>query len=230
MSGIIESCSHTNEIVDERSGDIICQDCGLVIDVYYFNERFVENENRDIPQNASSYLYEVIDRLHVPESVLPFVYRKINEGSANERKKPKELFLAKCLYKTLCEINIPFSVKDISAVTGLSQVKLCSNGENTDPNQSHLVSVDNSSITVINKEDILERACAKLELNYKTYTLIKETLDSKNNGFNPSTVISAYIYLFCKKNKIKISLKKISNVTGISCMSIQRFIKKNDLS
>ena len=138
-------------------------------------------------------------------------------------KKENETFLAKCLYKTLCELDIPFSVKDISAVTGIQHSKISSREKND-------LNINKSSVTIINKEDLLERACVKLELDYKTYTLIKETVDNKNNGFNPSTVISAYIYIFCKKNKVKISLKKISDVTGISCMSIQRFIKKNDLS
>jgi len=48
-----------------------------------------------------------------------------------------------------------------------------------------------------------------------------------NNGFNPSTVISALIYIYCKEKKIKILMKDISNITGISCMSIKRYIKKN---
>ena len=70
----------------------------------------------------------------------------------------------------------------------------------------------------------------KLNLNFKQFTLIKESIKDSNNGFNPSTIISAHIYRFCRLNKLNITLKQISCITGISCMSIQRHMKKNELS
>ncbi|MDP2794752.1 MAG: hypothetical protein Q8O25_11865 [Sulfurisoma sp.] len=223
MSRVIDSCSHTNEIIDARCGAIVCTECGLVIDAYYESDR-CENKyipTYNLPESAVNYIYEMIERLNIPSGILTFIFKKIKEK--RDGGKINETFLARCLYTTLCELGIPFSIKDICSVTGVNSSKISIERKTEEKTTS-------SSVVIINKEDILERACSKLSINYKNYTLIKESIVNKNNGFNPSTVISAYIYVFCKKNKIKISLKQISDVTGISCMSITRFIKKNDIS
>jgi transcription initiation factor TFIIIB Brf1 subunit/transcription initiation factor TFIIB len=218
MSSYINSCSHANELIDVRGGCIVCQECGLVIAEYYENTYCVNKEINELDGKCSNYIYEVIERLNLPSSIFSYILQKINEKK--DGKKITETLMAHCIYITLCELGIPFSLNDISGVTGINQSKISKEKKKE----------SSSNIVIINTEDILERACSKLHLNYKQYTLIKESMIKINNGFNPSTIIAANINVFCKKNNLDISIKQISSVVGVSCMSIKRYMKKNDIS
>ncbi len=215
MFGILNSCDHKYEVIDQRQGDIVCYDCGLVIDKYYIVECDKEEENNDISTFGKNFVFEMLSRLNVPKSYSSHVFKKISESKAN---KNSESFLSSIIYNTLIELNIPFTIKDIVGVTGISAKKIYKEEKKKKTNKN---------VVVIDCSDILERACSKLNLSYKDYTLIKEEISKSNTGFNPSTVISAHIYLYCKGKNVKILMKEISSITGISCMSIKRYIKKN---
>jgi transcription initiation factor TFIIIB Brf1 subunit/transcription initiation factor TFIIB len=126
--------------------------------------------------------------------------------------------LSGIIYKTLIELKIPFTLNDISGVTGINKKKIFKDEKKKE---------ELKNIVIIDSSEILERVCSKLNLTFSDYTLIKENIKKSNNGFNPSTVISAHIYMYCKDKKIKILMKDICDITGISCMSIKRYIKKN---
>jgi transcription initiation factor TFIIIB Brf1 subunit/transcription initiation factor TFIIB len=131
--------------------------------------------------------------------------------------------LTKCLYKATAKLGLPVTARDLCAVSGFSSKKILNEWiTNSSP--------VNSSIICISIDDILEKLCGKLEISFKDFTLIKKSIGVRYSGFNPATVASAYIYLYCRKNFKKISLKNICLISGISCMSVHRFIKKNDLS
>ena len=215
MSGIINSCSHEHEVINQREGDIICSDCGLVMDTYYIEEFEKNDINENISSFVNNFVFEMLERLNVPKSFSSYIFKNISNSKIN---KQSESFLSGIIYNTLIERKIPFTMKDISGVTGISSKKIF---------KEEKKNKDVKNIVIIDWSEILERACSKLNLNYKDYTLIKEEIKNKNNGFNPSTVISAHIYLYCKKHSIKLLMKDISSVTGISCMSIKRYIKKN---
>jgi len=81
MSGIIDSCSHIYEIIDQREGNIICQECGLVIDRYFAygfeRERvnIVQFENVTIFEK--DFVLETLERLNLPESFSSFIFKNI---------------------------------------------------------------------------------------------------------------------------------------------------------
>jgi transcription initiation factor TFIIIB Brf1 subunit/transcription initiation factor TFIIB len=218
MSSIIESCSHENQLIDYRGGFVVCGECGVVIDnVFesYLRERddvFCELSGRE-----TDFVKEMIERLNLPNSIFSHIAKKILEKK--DGKNVSESVMAHCLYITLADLGIPFTVNDVSSITGINHSKISKDKK-----------CKNSSVVIIKTENILERACSKLNLNFKQFTLIKESIKDSNNGFNPSTIISAHIYRFCRTNKLNITLKQISSITGISCMSIQRYMKKNELS
>lgn len=215
MSGIINSCDHIYEIINQRDGDIVCFDCGLVIDKYYLTENEKVQKNQNVSSAVSDFVFEMLERLNVPKSYSSYVFKNILNSKTN---KKTESFLSGIIYNTLVELKIPFTAKDISGVSGISTKKIFKEDKKNN---------DKKNIVIIDCNEILERACYKLNLNYKDYTVIKEEINKSNNGFNPSTIISAHIYLYCKEKNIKILMKDISSVTGISCMSIKRYIKKN---
>ncbi len=225
MSDIIDSCPHTDEIIDAREGNYICLSCGLCKDAYFeqpeINTEYSElgsNGSNDIGYENICYIKEILSRLNVPLYISDFISKAINENKGN-RKITKPM-ISHYTYITLSEMGIPFSIKDICGVTGTPQ-KIISK------EQSKMVE---SSVIIIETDDLLWRYCSKLGIRHQFYTVIKEMIPKVLEGYNPSTIVSAYIYIFCRRNKIKLTIKQISTVTGISCMSIQRFIKKNELS
>lgn len=220
MSNIIDSCPHTDEIIDVREGTYICLNCGLCKDTYFEQPKikYDYKESYNIGYENICYIKEVLSRLNVPIYICDFISRSVIENSHN--RKITRPMISHHIYITLSRMGIPFSIKDICSVTGTTQ-KLISK------EQSKTVE---SSIIIIETDDLLWRYCSKLDIKHQFYTVIKEMIPKMSEGYNPSTIVSAYIYIFCRRNKIKLTIKQISTVTGISCMSIQRFIKKNELS
>lgn len=77
---------------------------------------------------------------------------------------------------------------------------------------------------------LLEKYCKLLDLSFQDYTLIKEQIQNKPlSGHPPLTVIGYYIFVHCKTNKIKQSMKNICSTLGISTISLQRY-RKYELS
>lgn len=206
MSGST-TCGHLNHVIDEHEGSIVCIDCGLVMSDQIFLEDKKKNEQNDIDDKYK--FKEILTRLNMSDD---FIHGLDIQKKTNISKIASNLYL---------NINKSSSVslKEISSVTGVCEKQL---------NQK-----TKGHVTVLDKEKLLDKYCAQLNISFKNYTVIKETLNKlKISGHNPLTVIASCIYLFCKKNKIKVSMRNISQTVGISCISIQRYLKtiKNELS
>lgn len=199
-----KTCGHLNEIIDEHEGSIVCLDCGLVIS----NQIFISETQKSIPEKNDHYK-EFLSRLNMSDEFV---------SGIKEQKKETISNIASNLYLNINKTS-SISLKEISSVTGVCEKQL---------NQK-----TKGCVTVIDKEKMLDKYCRLLEINYKNYTVIKEMLNKiKISGHNPLTIVASCIYIFCKKHNFKISMKHISKTVGISCISIQRFLKsnKNELS
>lgn len=220
MSSIIDNCFHKNEIITECG--YVCSDCGLCKDSLFEKpleiSQQIYQENNPLSSEITNLIKESLERLNLPAYLYKFVVKSIQKN--DKSLKLTKASVAHHLYTTLSEFNTPFTLKKICGVTGTPKNKI---------SKEQKKSVK-SSIIFIKTEDLLERYCCQLSINFKKFTLIKEKIPQIDAGYNPSTIVSAYIYLFCKADKVKLTLKQISFVTGISCMSIQRYIKKNELS
>ena len=225
MSFTIDNCPHKNELSDTHDGFIVCSDCGLVLDNIYdsskqinFSSSISEIGNINLKKDSIDFVFEIMERLQVPQNYAFEVFDMIEKCS--EHVLLTESFITHCIYTTLQKIGVPFSLTDITSVTGLNSKKFLKERKKN----------DSSSIIIIESIDILERLCKKLDLDFNQFTLIKENIPNKICGYNPSTVAASYIYLYFRKNKIKKSLKDICFYAGVSCMSVQRYLKKNELS
>jgi len=120
------------------------------------------------------------------------------------------------LYNTINKTN-SISLKEFCAVTGLDAKTVMKNNKDKVNEQDF--------------NDLLEKYCKLFNLDYKTYTLIKEIIRSKPySGHPPLTVIGFHIYTYMKNNlKQKITIKEVCKTLGISSISIQRY-KKYELS
>ena len=210
MSNQENICGHLNEIIDDREGTIICIDCGLVLsdNLYQENTKFslFNNEDNDLNQ-----IKEFLERLNLPLSFSCQIFENYKQ-IVKKRKNHKNL-LSYTIYQTLNEIGYPISIKDISAVTGVSE-NLIYDMQN------------NAQSIILEPNSQLEKYCKILGLDFKSYSVIKELLPQISTGHNPLTVIASNIYKYCKENNLKYSMKDIASTVGISPISIQRYLKK----
>lgn len=217
MSYTISNCKHVQRIDDLKEGTEVCTDCGLVInDKIFVNQETHFNHELDT-SNVKNEIMEMLERLNLPTIYLENIEKTAETFIKNEKvKKDMTTVLASSVYKVINKDNTAaITIKDVSAVSGICEKKI--------------VRLD-KSIHILESENILEKYCKLNNLDYKNYTVIKENLKKyKVLGHNPLTLVGAVIYMHCKKNKIKTSMKNISQTLGISTISIQRFIK-NELS
>ncbi len=204
------TCTHLNQIIDEREGTYVCTDCGLVLENFYLPERSNLSEKY---HNKKSEVKEILSKLNLPES---FTSHILNEYDKSDIKVSKKQLLPYIVYSTLNDLNVPISIKDINAVSGF--------------NDSKIYEMQHNKSIILRPEEILEKYCKLLDFDYKTYSLIKVDLPKKNTGHNPLTIIASTIYAYCKKRKLKYSMKTIAKTCNTSCISIQRYLKSKTLT
>ena len=118
------------------------------------------------------------------------------------------------IYKTLNQDGCPISIRDVSAVSGMTDSKIYKDQE--------------ADVVIISRPELmLEKYCKFFGLDFNSYTVIKKIIEnSSKSGHNPLTIIGAQIYLHKKKANEKISMKLVAKELKISCISIQRYLKK----
>ena len=198
-------CAHINQITDVREGTIVCTDCGLVLTDKIFNDTI---KTRDTYSVLSLQIKDILEKLFLPECFTSDIIKKY-------LSLPKKKYLLEYIvYLTLHESGFPISIKDIAHVTGIPDTKIYD-------------LQDNNESIFLKPEMMLEKYCTHLKLDYKTYSVIKKDLPQNiKTGHNPLTVIASIIYSYCKRKKIKISMKQIATVVNISPVSIQRYLRK----
>ncbi len=197
----MNSCTHFNETIDVHEGSIICTDCGLVKDNFYYQDRTSLNY---FYQNNIKNVDNFLDKFNFSEYFSTNVGKKLPDSSKRNFKK-----VVSEIYRTVNEDASCLPLKSIMNVTRLKTKQIKSN-----------------DIHIFNVEEILEKYTTILDLDFKTCTLIKEkVVKCKNNGFQPLSILGGIIYLHCCEVNKKISMKRIASELGISTISIQRFVK-----
>lgn len=216
----MSDCLHTEEIIDHHEGTIICTDCGVVKDPYY--DATIQKDNF-LKRDSLCEIENFMDQLHLPSEFIELISSNLsksknknsnsNSKMVNQRKRIFSVKkLATEIYNTVNDKNSNLLLKDIS------------NFSHVAPHQ-----IKSKDILLVNLEDILERYTTKFNMSFQTYTVIKDELNKfKNTGFQPLTIIGGLIYSHFLKNRKKISMRKISEILGISSISIQRFLKYNN--
>lgn len=214
MSTSIFNCKHINQVTDEREGTLVCVDCGLVLSEFVFIDADLNSTYKKASSVLQNEISEILERLNLPQCYVDNVEENF-KSITTKRNINMNTILAASVYKTFNKEKNTLSIKDVSAASGISARKISS---------------FNKSIHILKTENILEKYCKLNNLDFKNYAVIKEDLNKyKILGHNPLTLVGSVIYMHCKKNKIKRSMKDIAQSLGISIVSIQRFIK-NELS
>lgn len=201
-------CGHETQVLSE--GSYVCALCGLVMSPYYEVKEF-HNEILAAKDSWYKEAHDILDRLNIScAGTCALVIQYLNE---HFKQKNKESLLFS-IYKVLNDqVGVCLSLHELCNICGINKSKVY---EKQQINQN--VSVD--------KTILAEKYCVMLGLNFKTTSLIKDKLSKhKLSGHTPLTVIAGTIYSVCKGLKHKITVKKVSQITSVSQISIQRFIK-----
>ncbi len=205
-----DTCTHLNEVIDQREGTTICTDCGLVLSSVYLTDRNLEyfvNETNIV----NEYILEILERLNMPRIFVHDVVRNLENVYFKERKSLS--LVTYVIYKTLNELNCGVGIREISSVSGFSDKEIY--------NQQ-----DSNETIILDPLIPVEKFCQLLGLPKGSHSVIKENLGFNKTGHNPTTIIAAHIYKYCLKNNIKVSIETIARTTSISCISIKRYLKK----
>lgn len=201
-------CKHLREIIDSTESNHVCYDCGLVLDKHFevYQAPPLDSMKYDYDEWAET-AKDVLDRHHISSRYYTFVMKDFNKRRG--RKTFGRLLFS--IYKVLNSMNISMSLHDLSLSNGVSLSKIYSEQET------------NETVT-IDMPSMAERYCKELNIDFPTMSVIKEMLkEPHNSGHTPATVVAATIFKVCKKRGVSISLKKISHVSSVSTISIQRF-------
>lgn len=201
------NCEHLREIIDLGESSHVCYDCGLVLDKHY--EKISETPLTGLEKNDewAELAKDILDRHHISTNFSSFIVKDFN--SKGGKKTLEKLLFS--LYKVLNKMGVNISLHDLSHSTGCNMSKIYLEQQ---PNET--VILDTSSMA--------EKFCSALNIDFQTTALIKELLSHPTeSGHAPSTVIAGTIYKIAKEKKLKLSIKKISEATNVSGISIQRF-------
>jgi len=211
----METCLHINDITDIHEGTIICTDCGVIKDIYYENNH--GTFDKVIKKDSTGDVKNMLEQLHLPQQFSETIennllknknkFHKSNLSSILNVKK-----LASEIYNTVNSGQSRLLLKDIANFSHLAPSKIKS-----------------KNISILDLDMILEKYTKLFNISFKKYTVIKEKIKKYNNtGFQPLTIIGSAIYLHLLEVGKKQSMKAISQILGISSISIQRFLKYNN--
>lgn len=202
-------CDHTESVIDEHVGDVICTQCGVVLDRYFIRSFSDKNEvTIRPPDNESNILKDLLTHLHLPlESYYENISKTLNK-SQNKRSKMQKVVSE--IYKEANKNRSSVSLKELQNLTGLKSKQITSN-----------------NVQIVSVENFLEKNYLYFDLTFEDFTLIKELLHScKNNtGHQPLTIVGGLFYHYLnKQKKKKTSMSKVASILGINPVSIQRFV------
>ncbi len=213
MDSTKHQCKHINEIIDQRQGDIVCTDCGLVLSAVYISN-YNNSTLNYFESNEYDYVLEILSRLNLPKYFATNIMCALENFNTKEKKK--EDMLAFVIYKQLNDLGCTVTLKEINSVTGFTNTQI------------YNMQGANETI-VIDPAVSIEKYCALAGLPKKSYAVIKEKIHLRQKtGHNPTTVIGGEIFKYCRENKIAISIEKLSEILNISPISIRRYSKKNE--
>jgi transcription initiation factor TFIIIB Brf1 subunit/transcription initiation factor TFIIB len=205
-------CEHDKkfELIDIHTGDIVCSNCGKVLDINFQQQNKEEVFNYNL--NEQKDIENILDQLHLPESYVDFVIDNYKKKFRNKKNMNTIDKISTCIYSTINTYDNCISLRSLSNITKREPKHIKSN------------------IKLHNTDELANKYLIQLNISYKDQSVIKSEIKKYiNTGYNPLTTIAGIIYNYCRRNKINHSISHISKIIGISPISIRRFLN-NELS
>jgi transcription initiation factor TFIIIB Brf1 subunit/transcription initiation factor TFIIB len=214
----------TEPIEDNRRGDIICPECGLVIlDRCIFEDRFspIDNDFREESENFHTYYHIIIIDGYIAKLGLPDpiklksieIYEKIRDRLVSKRLEIK-CSVAVLIACRIEQINKTFL--DLSMVSGLSSAIICRNMKLIEDKFDF-----KNSLKDKNYLDTVLRYSSLLNLSYKKSVEISELYEVEIvKGRNPLSILGACFYKVMGER-----IEEISKVVSISKTTLLKTYK-----
>ncbi len=215
------ACSHQNTIDNERDGECVCTDCGLVLSQLYNENRFL----RQIPLVSKNTMHDFIrdigENAHIPDCIVAHALNYFDKIQKLESSKFCSTDVAAfALYESLNKFEVPRLAEEIAFFSGVKLKKILAIESNlTLETYTH------------DPKHYVSYFCNILNLSYANQLLIGETVDCLNEEIPLGSVrcnclVALVIYLFCKDREKKVSLKKICETCSISATSVHRVMRQ----
>ena len=245
-------CEHRLQIEDVTQGDVVCGNCGLVLDKIYcfepnisnfcfekylqieknINEQKIDTKNkRDSSFAGNDLLITLVDKLHLNGNIRNSIFQlweTIKQWYFKKKKKYKfklEELVVMAVYEGLIQEKIPRPMSHLCQDAGVKPKTVW--------RWVKLYKQDNSlsnKVTheVFNTTNMLEYFLQPLHLNFQELQLVKQKVkEHENCSYAPKTLAAACAYVFLKETRTTpISVKNIANILNVSVMSLYRCYKK----
>lgn len=230
-------CHHCHTVDNERDGESVCTDCGLVLTQLFFPSgggswQPAVSLHHDLPSLQQQQRWEEEEEEEAEEEVVA-MHRFIADVSANaqisncvmrhavqyydEIRKwsscrcfSKETLASYALYESLNKFGVPRLAEEIEYYTGVKRKSLWQV-------ETHVTS-QSGVATVHDPVHFVSRYCDVLELSYPEQLMIRETVACLNStpdiplgNLHCNCLVAVVIYLFCKDRKT--TMKKKNKVS-----------------
>ncbi len=204
-------CEHPETITCD--GFVVCRHCSFVL-----SDAILAPEEEEFTIQIC-HLNDFIDFCHRGE--IPIIYAQdmqqlfcehVHCISASQKNTLKAL----CLYETLKNQHIARTLREVSALTGESVKSMGSLLKKVFPHSKD-----------IDPKQLLSRFAGKLGLTRRQVCKIEKQFKITPTTVNPSSVVAGLIAKFVSNESLGIHLNEISDVCGVTCVAIRRYLNQN---
>ena len=249
---LCKDCPHRNQVDDDREGNVVCTDCGLVIEPIYqnlsvgYDKNNVsrhDNKNKEIVttsleapkvhhnlENETSELDILCNKLQLYSVTKTQVFERwelIKKWFFDEKIKDRKKLIYR---KGLIVMAIYHTLVDLDIPRPMSH--LCQDA-GIEPKYVwhwiklyHKTKSKEDKVTILKPSSMIEYFLKPLNLTFKELEEIKKIVERNDVlTYAPKTLLTSCAYIFLRnKNKQSPSVKKLANILGISVMSVYRCV------
>lgn len=219
--GATDVCNHLQTVENEREGESVCVDCGLVLEPLYIEETFGKTEIQNYFDTTVLFITDVCKNACISDGVIPQAfssYKKLRQ-ELHSKFRDKDI-AAYAIYETLNRLEIPRTAEEIQHFSG---VKL---------KDIWLIEANVTVKTVLSEaSSYVNRCCNLLSIEYHDQLFIRKAVNALQNcsqvgSLKTTCCVAVVIYLATKRCCIVLTLKQICEACGISTTSIHRILRK----
>ena len=248
-----EECKHKNEKIKNAENELICIECGLVIekllisneDIFEGRKKTVHEVMMDIEKSnfynddvkeIYFYLYDLCNSFHLPPCLISKVvtlFRKFKQKfeMANISlygPKNKHLLLALCFYRTCITENCQRTPEEIIRYFEISKKKFYDFEQKLEELEKVNEFFISNSEYNIDFDSILIKFASELHFNFRDINLMLKNFITEKNNFNSTNInVALCLIKYCKINRLKCpSFKTICDVCCVKENTLRDKVKK----
>ena len=223
-AGSTNACSHLQTVDNDREGECVCTECGLVLESLYtatYEDMHMSATSYTADSNIYSFVSDICHNGCMPEGVITYAMNYYRKLCTKLRKQfPERNIAAYAVYETLNRFEATRTAEEIEHFSG---VKI---------RDIWLIESNISTDAALNDPTgYVQRYASLLGLKYCHQLFIKEVIVLMENSLNIGNIkanclVAVTIYLASKELGEKLMLKKICEVCDISTTSVHRVLRK----